>query len=176
MGAHAERMLAQQRGKGISTSKIRNGISLDFSEFIEKLDGIVEFSDKELQSIYNRSMGSAVIQTVVKEARRDLKAWLADSEHSTSRTVKSIGIKSARRKALVLAGGRFSQRYGGELMHILDGGTDERNHKSGHYTGRVLGLQFFKAAYEAKRGDMMVKFEDKLRDNYLKKLDKKLSR
>lgn len=169
MGANAERMAAQPAG-----SAIRNGVSLDFSDFIEKLDGLVEFSDKELRSIYNRSMGRAVIQTIVKEARRDLRGWLADSEHSTGRTAKALGIKSAKSKALVLAGGRVSERYGGELIHILDAGTAERSHKSGHYTGRVLGLQFFKQAYDAKKGDMMQKFSEKLQVNYLNKLDKKL--
>ncbi|WP_430813134.1 hypothetical protein [Carboxylicivirga sp. RSCT41] len=150
-------------------------IRIDQSELIKDTKSLVDLTNKELLRIYNRSLAKASIQTVVKEARRDLKKFLSFSEDSTGATAKSLGVKSAKKSPLVLIGGRTG-RYDSQLIHILDSGTTDRTTKGGRYTGKVIGLDFYSSALRSKSTDLQSKFVDFLYQNYTKSVIKKIDK
>ncbi|WP_430815204.1 hypothetical protein [Carboxylicivirga sp. RSCT41] len=149
------------------------GFRIDQSDLVKKVDKLVGLTSKEMISVFNRSLAKSASQTVVKEARRDLKKWLSFSEDSTGETARSLGVKSARKKPLVLVGGRKG-KYNSQLIHILDQGTEIRTTKDGKNTGRVLGLNFYLNAYKAKVNSLESEMIKNMNDNYLKKVVKKL--
>ncbi|MCT4662143.1 MAG: hypothetical protein N4A40_09810 [Tissierellales bacterium] len=149
-------------------------ITVNQTDLLKKCKALVDFTNKELLRIYNSALSKASTQTVIKEARKDLKKFLSFSEDSTGETAKSLGVKSARKKPLVLMGSRTG-RYNGQLIHILDGGTDDRTTKDGNYTGRIIGLDFYAKALQAKSTDLQDKFVEFLRANYVKNVVKKVS-
>ncbi len=166
MGTIAERAGSQ--------SKRGFGVSIDAQDFVMDADRYAKLSFRELLSVFNRSLSRATVQTIVKEARRDLKRYLSFSEDSTGETARSLGVKSAKKSPIVLVGARVTSRYSGQLVHILDQGTDERETKKGANRGRVLGLNFYLEAMKAKGGDLEQKFNLYLKENYLKRIVSKV--
>ncbi len=158
----------------MSDSKKGFSVSVDAQEYIKDTKKYTELTHKQLMSVFNRSLSRATVQTVVKEARKDLKRYLSFSEDSTGETARSLGVKSAKRKPLVLAGARVSSGYNGQLVHILDQGTDQRTTGDGVNRGRVLGLEFYMAAMHEKGGALEMKFSQFLKENYLKRIVKKV--
>lgn len=157
-----------------STSKSNFSVDFDASEFLRDVSKYAELTSKELLSVFNRSLSRASTQTIVKEARKDLKSYLGFSEDSTGATAKSLGVKSAKKKPLVLLGGRVSGNHNGQLVHILDQGTTDRTTKSGASRGKVIGLQFYLNAMNSKNGDLERKFNNYLKENYLKRIMKQV--
>ncbi|MBK3516706.1 hypothetical protein [Carboxylicivirga marina] len=158
-----------------SKSKKGFGVSIDAQDFVMDAERYAILSFRELLSVFNRSLSRATVQTIVKEARRDLKRYLSFSEHSTGETARSLGVKSGKKTPIVLAGARITSRYNGQLVHILDQGTDERTtKKNGANRGRVLGLNFYLEAMKAKGGDLEQKFNIYLKENYLKRIVSKV--
>lgn len=151
-------------------------IQIDTSDLDEKVGALVELSSKNMAMIYRRSMSKSAIQTVVKAARRDLKSILSTSEDSTGETAKSLGVKNARRKAVTMLGAKTDGKYNGQLIHILEQGTQNRRTKKGYNRGAVMGLQFYQQAFTSNKSNLINKFDDNLRENYIKYIEKQINK
>lgn len=151
-------------------------IQIDTSDLDIKINTLVEISSKNMAMIYRRSMSKAAIQTVVKAARRDLKSILSTSEDSTGETARALGVKNARRKAVTMLGAKTGGNYNGQLIHILEQGTQNRRTKKGYNRGAVMGLQFYQQAFTSNKSNLISKFDENLRDNYIKYIEKQINK
>lgn len=149
---------------------------LDTTELDNDIASLVNLTSKNMATIYRRSMSSAAIKTVVKEARRDLKSYLSTSDDSTGETAKALGVKNARRTPTTLLGARVSNKYSGQLIHILEQGTQQRTTNKDYNRGSVMGLEFYQKAFRSKQSNLISEFDDKLKDNYNKYVEKKLNK